>query len=70
MAGTFSRMYMQIVFAVQGRQNLLASPWRQEVFKYTSGIINAKGKNQLLSTALLTTSIVLSASGRRYQFRI
>ncbi len=44
MAGTFSQIYIQYVFAVKGRQNLLHKPWREEVFKYISGII--KGKNQ------------------------
>lgn len=44
MAGTFSQIYIQIVFAVHGRGNFLQVPWREEVFKYISGII--KGKNQ------------------------
>jgi REP element-mobilizing transposase RayT len=44
MAGTFSQIYIQYVFAVKGRQNLLQKPWREEVFQYISGII--KGKNQ------------------------
>jgi putative transposase len=44
MAGTFSQIYIQVVFAVKGRENLLQNPWRQEVFKYMAGIIN--GKNQ------------------------
>jgi putative transposase len=44
MAGTFSQIYIQYVFAVKGRQNILQKPWRDEVFKYMSGII--KGKNQ------------------------
>lgn len=44
MAGTFSQIYIQVVFAVKGRKNLLHKPWRDEVFKYMSGII--KGKNQ------------------------
>jgi REP element-mobilizing transposase RayT len=44
MAGTFSQIYIQYVFAVKGRQNLLQKAWRDEVFKYMSGII--KGKNQ------------------------
>jgi len=44
MAGTFSQIYIQIVFAVNGRINLLQKPWRDEAFKYMSGII--KGKNQ------------------------
>ena len=44
MAGTYSQIYIQVVFAVKGRNNLLQKPWRDEVFKYMSGII--KGKNQ------------------------
>jgi len=44
MAGTFSQIYIQCVFAVKGRQNLLQNPWREEIFKYMAGII--KGKNQ------------------------
>jgi len=44
MAGTFSQIYIQYVFTVKGRENLLQKPWRDEVFKYIAGII--KGKNQ------------------------
>ncbi len=44
MAGTFSQIYIQAVFAVEGRANLLQKPWSEEVFKYMAGII--KGKNQ------------------------
>jgi putative transposase len=45
MAGTFSQIYIQVVFAVNGRANLLCKPWRDEVFKYMAG--NNKGKNQM-----------------------
>ena len=44
MAGTYSQIYIQIVFAVKGRANLLQKPWRDDVFKYMAGIV--KGKNQ------------------------
>jgi putative transposase len=44
MAGTFSQIYIQYVFAVKGRENLLQKTWRVDVFKYMAGII--KGKNQ------------------------
>jgi len=44
MAGTFSQIYVQVVFTVKGRETSLQKPWRDEVFKYMSGII--KGKNQ------------------------
>mgnify|MGYP001469418963 CR=1 FL=1 len=48
MAGTYSQIYIQIVFAVQGRQNLLQKPWREDVFKYISGIIKNKGQKPII----------------------
>ena len=48
MAGTYSQIYIQIVFAVHGRQNLLQKEWRQEVFKYMAGIINNKGQKPII----------------------
>ncbi|RZL30558.1 MAG: IS200/IS605 family transposase [Pedobacter sp.] len=48
MAGTFSKIYIQYVFAVRGRQNLLQKPWRNEVFKYMSGIIKEKGQKPII----------------------
>ncbi len=44
MASTKTQIYIQYVFAVKGRENLLQKPWRDEVFKYMAGII--QGKNQ------------------------
>lgn len=46
--GTFSKMYIQVVFAVKGRQNLLHENFRQEVFKYMAGIIEAKGQKSII----------------------
>ena len=48
MAGTFSQIYIQYVFAVKGRENLLQKPWREEVFKYMSGIIKAKNHKPII----------------------
>lgn len=48
MPGTYSQIYIQYVFAVQGRANLLQKPWRAEVFKYISGIITAKGQKSII----------------------
>jgi REP element-mobilizing transposase RayT len=44
MAGTFSQLYIQIVFAVSSRDNLIQRNWNVELFKYISGIF--KGKDQ------------------------
>jgi len=52
MAGTFSQIYIQYVFAVKGRENLLLKPWRDEVFKYISGIINGKNQKPIIVNGL------------------
>jgi REP element-mobilizing transposase RayT len=44
MPGSFSQLYIQVVFAVKGRENLIDSKWKEELNKYISGII--KGKEQ------------------------
>ena len=44
MPGTFSQIYIQVVFAVKGRENLIAESWANELHKYIAGII--KGKQQ------------------------
>ncbi len=44
MPGTFSQIYLQIVFAVKGRENLINSSWKTKMHKYIAGII--KGKDQ------------------------
>jgi putative transposase len=48
MAGAYSQIYIQVVFAVQGRQNLLQKVWRDEVFKYMAGIIKNKGQKPII----------------------
>jgi REP element-mobilizing transposase RayT len=42
MPNTYSQIYIQIVFAVKGRQNFIKESFREEVQKYMSGIINNK----------------------------
>lgn len=48
MAGTYHQIHLQIIFAVKGRANLLHKEWRQEVFKYISGIIKAKDQKPII----------------------
>ncbi len=47
MAGTFSQIYIQIVFAVQKRESMIHSSWEEELYKYISGIIKNKGQKIL-----------------------
>jgi putative transposase len=42
MPGTFSQIYIQVVFAVKGRESLIQPLWQEEVYKYISGIIRNK----------------------------
>ncbi|GAA4414548.1 IS200/IS605 family transposase [Nibrella viscosa] len=48
MPGTYSQIYIQVIFAVKGRENLLRKPWRDEVFKYMSGIIDSKNQKAII----------------------
>jgi putative transposase len=48
MAGTYSQIYIQIVFAVSNRDNLIQKKWAVELFKYISGIIKAKGQKPII----------------------
>ena len=42
MADTYSRIYIQLVFAVKGRQCLIHHSFREELQKYISGIIEKR----------------------------
>ena len=44
MPNTYSQLYIQIVFAVKGRQNFINESFRQELQKYMSGIIGARNQ--------------------------
>src|SRR5687768_16907661 len=44
MPNTYSQIYIQVVFAVEGRQNLVSPEWREELHKYITGIINKRGQ--------------------------
>lgn len=47
MAGTFSQIYIQVVFAVKGRDSLIQSKWEEELFKYISDIVKNKEQKML-----------------------
>ena len=43
MANTYTQIYIQLVFAVRDRASLIKPEWRDELFKYITGIFNNKG---------------------------
>lgn len=48
MAGTFSQVYIQVVFAVKGRENLISKEWKNDLMKYISGIIRKKEQKSII----------------------
>ncbi len=48
MANKYIKIYIQIVFAVKGRQNLIQPEWEADLHKYMTGIIQSK-KQKLLA---------------------
>ncbi len=47
MSSTFSQIYIQIVFAVKGRESLVQHSWEEELYKYITGIVQNKGQKML-----------------------
>lgn len=43
MANTYTQIYIHVVFAVQERACLIKPEWREELFKYITGILKNKG---------------------------
>ena len=44
MANTYTQIYIQIVFAVKGRQNLISKENREELHKFITGIVSNRGQ--------------------------
>jgi len=47
MANTYAQIYIQVVFAVQGRQNLLRPQHKEELHKYMTGIVREREQKLL-----------------------
>lgn len=46
-AGTFSQIYIHIIFAVKGRDSLIKKEWEEELYKYITGIVQNKEQKML-----------------------
>ncbi|MEK7250581.1 MAG: IS200/IS605 family transposase [Bacteroidota bacterium] len=42
MANTYTQLYIQVVFAVQGRQSLIPNKHKDELYKYITGIVQKR----------------------------
>ena len=47
MANTYTQIYIMLVFAVQGRRNLITDEHEEEIHKYISGIVKNKAQKFL-----------------------
>jgi putative transposase len=48
MPGTYSQIYIHVVFAVKGRENIISSKWKDELHKYIAGIIKNKEQKPII----------------------
>ena len=48
MANTYTQLYIQTVFAVQNRVSLIHSDWKDELYKYITGIVQ-NNKHKLIA---------------------
>lgn len=47
MSGTFSQIYIHVVFAVKHRESLIHAEWEDELYKYITGIVQRKEQKML-----------------------
>ena len=48
MGDTYTQLYIQLVFAVKGRHSFIESGWEEEMYKYTTGVVQTD-KHKMLS---------------------
>ena len=47
MGNTYSNIYIQVIFAVKGRESLIKSDWEEELYKYITGIVQNKNQKMI-----------------------
>ena len=48
MANTYTQLYFHTVFAVKGRSNLISKYWKNNLYKYISGVVSNKGQKLMI----------------------
>ena len=56
MANTYTQLYVQTVFAVQDRVSLIGKSWKDELYKYITGIVQ-NNKHKLIAINGVTNHI-------------
>ena len=47
MANTYTQIHIQAVFAVRNRQSLITPEWKDELYKYITGVVQNNGHKML-----------------------
>jgi putative transposase len=47
MANTYSQIHIQVVFAIKTRMSLIGSYWKEELYKYITGVVQNHGHKVL-----------------------
>jgi len=48
MANTYTKLYVHVVFAVKGRDNLISTQWKDDLYRYITGIVSAKDQKLMI----------------------
>lgn len=48
MANTYSQLYFHVVFAVKRRQNLIEKGWKDDLYKYITGIVTNNNQKLMI----------------------
>ena len=66
MANTYTQIYIQTVFAVENRTSLLKEPWREELHKYITGIVQ-NNKHKLITINSMSDHIYIFIGSKPIQ---
>jgi len=48
MPNTYTQVYIHTVFAVQNRMSLISKEWKNDLFKYITGIVTNQGHKLII----------------------
>ncbi len=48
MANTYSKLYFHVVFAVNGRRNHVSPKWKDDLYKYITGVVTNKDQKLMI----------------------
>ena len=46
-SGTYTQLYIHIIFAVKGRESLIRQEWEENLYKYITGVVQNKGHKMI-----------------------